>query len=166
MGLKHSYALFFYSFFQRKGEEKWREITNVLFTKTDRKLKECAMPEKARKRLQQRSEYILQQCIESWSAVAQKTAQATTQTQRSARSDKGEEGEAMKVYEFFNITKGSRHLRFSDEEKSMCGRDFWGKYRNTGKWQAEIEEVRLIAKRAETDGMFFDGVECVITLKK
>lgn len=72
----------------------------------------------------------------------------------------------MKVYEFFQITQGSRHLRFSDEEKPMCGRDFWGKYRQTEKWKAEIENVRLIAKKCETDKCFFDGVECVITLKR
>lgn len=71
----------------------------------------------------------------------------------------------MKVYEFFGVTKGSRHLRFSDEEKAMCGRDFWGKYRNTERWKAEIENVRLIAAKNETDGHVFDGVECVITLK-
>lgn len=71
----------------------------------------------------------------------------------------------MKVCEFFAITNGSRHLRFSDDEKGLCGRDFWGKYRQTEKWEAEIENVRLIAGELKTDGVSFEGVECVITIK-
>lgn len=71
----------------------------------------------------------------------------------------------MKVSEFFAVTKGSRQLSFSEEEKPLCGRDFWGKYRNTDKWDAEIEHVQMIARRAEQDGLWFDGVICIISLK-
>ena len=71
----------------------------------------------------------------------------------------------MKVAEFIAETQGSRQLSFSESEKPLCGRDFWTKYRTTEKWNAEIENVRLIANRAETDGLWYDTVICLITLK-
>lgn len=71
----------------------------------------------------------------------------------------------MKVKEFFTSTQGSRHLCFSEEETSLCGRDFWGRYRNAPEWEAEIDHVRLVARKVTTDGMPFDGVLCIINLK-
>ena len=72
----------------------------------------------------------------------------------------------MKVKEFFAVTQGSRQLCFSEEEKPLCGRDFWGRYRMAPEWDAEIDHVRMIAKRVETDGMPYDGVVCIIRLKE
>ena len=71
----------------------------------------------------------------------------------------------MKVSEFFAVTQGSRQLSFSESDKPLCGRDFWGKYRYTPLWDAEIDHVRLIARRSEQDGLWFDGVVCLIKLK-
>lgn len=71
----------------------------------------------------------------------------------------------MKVHEFFNITKGSRQLTFDENEKPLCGRDFWAKYRNKPEWNAEIDHVRLKAKPATQDGLWFDAVICIIKLK-
>lgn len=71
----------------------------------------------------------------------------------------------MTVQDFFTCTQGSRQLCFSEQEKPLCGRDFWRKYRQTETWNAEIDHVRLVSRRAEVDGLWFDGVICIITLK-
>lgn len=73
--------------------------------------------------------------------------------------------EIMKVKEFFAITQGSRQLRLDENEKPLCGRDFWGKYRNTDKWEAEIDHVRLVSGITEQDGLQYMGVICNIVLK-
>lgn len=70
----------------------------------------------------------------------------------------------MTVSEFFSATKGSRQLVFSENEKPLCGRDFWGKYRDKPEWHTEIAFVRLIPTRAAQDGLWFDGVTCIIKL--
>lgn len=72
----------------------------------------------------------------------------------------------MKVSEFYTVLQGSRRLSFSEVEKPLCARDFWGKYRNTPKWNAEIYQVRLIPCRAEDSGLWFDSVICLIVLKE
>lgn len=71
----------------------------------------------------------------------------------------------MKVSEFFAVTQGSRQIAFSETEKPLCGRDFWAKYRNKPEWESEIDHVRLVAQRAEQNGLWFDGVLCLINLK-
>ncbi len=72
----------------------------------------------------------------------------------------------MKLKEFFAVTRGSRQLCFSETEKPLCGRDFWAKYSGTPVWDAEVEWVRMVARRAEQDGLWFDGVICYIKLKE
>lgn len=55
----------------------------------------------------------------------------------------------MKLKELFAKTQGSRQLRIAGQkEKAMCGRDFWGRYRNTEAWETE---VRIQAKRPDRD---------------
>lgn len=78
----------------------------------------------------------------------------------------------MKVKDFFDVTKGSRQLVVSGSgEAPMCDRDFWGKYRSTDVWEAEVDHVSLVPRKVEQDGLWFnglrfDGVICEITLKR
>ena len=69
----------------------------------------------------------------------------------------------MTVGDFFVHTTGARQFSFSEDAPSMCGQDFWHKYRGKSEWNAEIDTVRLIPRRDIGTG---DGVICLITLKK
>ena len=69
----------------------------------------------------------------------------------------------MTVGEFFVHTKGARRFSFSENDPSMCGQDFWHKYRGKPEWNAEIDTVDLIPKRDLGTG---DIVICLIHLKK
>ena len=71
----------------------------------------------------------------------------------------------MKLKELFAKTQGSRQLRIAGQkEKAMCGRDFWGRYRNTEAWETEVSKVNLIPARATIGSLWFDTVICEIEL--
>lgn len=71
----------------------------------------------------------------------------------------------MKLKELFAKTQGSRQLCIAGQkEKAMCGRDFWGRYRNTEAWETEVSKVNLIPARATIGGLWFDTVICEIEL--
>ncbi len=68
----------------------------------------------------------------------------------------------MTVGELFALTTGARRFSFDDSKSSLCGAEFWHKYRGTPIWNAEIASVELIPKR---DVWITDIVICMIRLK-
>lgn len=64
----------------------------------------------------------------------------------------------MRLGELFIKLNGARRLSLSDNEPSMCSRDFWGKYRTAPEWECEVERIDLIPHG--------DVVTVLITLKK
>ena len=68
----------------------------------------------------------------------------------------------MTVADFFAHTNGARRFSFDENERSMCGSDFWHKYRGDPIWFAEIDSVKLIPQR---DVGLSDIVICLIKLK-
>ena len=50
----------------------------------------------------------------------------------------------MKLNEFYAVVGGSIRYSLSEYDKPLCGRDFWGKYRDTDMWDAEISRAIFI----------------------
>lgn len=71
----------------------------------------------------------------------------------------------MKLKEFFIVTQGAPKFTFSEKEKPLPSHDFWKTYRSKPEWEQDIENVKLIPRRKEESGLWFDDVICVITLK-
>lgn len=72
----------------------------------------------------------------------------------------------MKLKDFFAIISGANKFSISETDEPLCGMDFWHKYRNKAEWNAEIENVKLIPRCGEINGLWYDDVICLIMLKK
>lgn len=75
-----------------------------------------------------------------------------------------QKGIVMKLKDFFVVIRGTTKFALSETEKPMCGMDFWHRYGGTPEWDRDIQSAKLISRRKDSNGLWYDDVVCIISL--